>query len=69
MKKKQIIMALTQRVEHLEKIVKSSGITLIDPDNENKTVFIGIKDGKFTQDLITKTPETLETTNITNQPI
>ncbi|MDA6072842.1 hypothetical protein NJT12_24800 [Flavobacterium sp. AC] len=69
MKKKKIIKALSKRIEQLEKIVKPDGLTLIAPSDKNKSVFIGIKDGKFTHDVITKTPTTSQSININNQPI
>jgi len=68
MKKKKIIKKLDQRVKALEKQLTPSSLTLVDPDNENKTVVIGIADGKFSQDASLKNTE-VETTNITSQPI
>lgn len=69
MKKKELIKTLMQRVEELEKIVKPHGITFTNPENENKKVFVGIKEGKFTQDALTEIPSKTETVNITNQLI
>jgi hypothetical protein len=68
MKKKQIITALVARVDALEKIVNPQGATFVDPDDENKQVFIGIKKGMFTTDVITKSTTTNES-NIINQSI
>lgn len=68
MKKKQIIKTLVSRVEVLEKIVNPQGVTFSDPDDANKQVFIGIKKGKFTTDVITQSITTTES-NITNQSI
>lgn len=69
MKKKKRYKALLERVEKLEKQIKSNSITFVDPENKNKSVIVGIIDGKFTQDIVIQIPGTSETTNITNQPI
>ena len=68
MKKKKIIKQLSERIAALEKQIKPDSITITDPTNENKTVVIGIVDGKFTQDVHLKSSAN-EITNITNQLI
>ncbi|UWY28790.1 hypothetical protein N4T20_02445 [Flavobacterium sp. TR2] len=69
MKKKKVISKLINRIEKLEKIIKPDGATFTDPMDENKAVFIGIKAGKYTNDVVTITPQTTNITNITNQSI
>ena len=70
MKKRKAIAKLSERLEKLEKQLKESSLTLRDPDNENRSVVIGISDSTFYQDILVTTTETTtdtEVTNITNQ--
>ncbi|MEN2415543.1 hypothetical protein [Flavobacterium mesophilum] len=70
MKKKEIIKKLTQRIDALEKIVKKNSITLTSPDDENKTVFIGIENGNYKHEIQTRSvTEKTDIENITNQPV
>lgn len=65
MKKKKIIESLNERVTSLEQIIRPSGITLTDPSDQNKQVFIGIKSGSYIQDIIIKNQTETETNIIT----
>lgn len=68
MKKKKIIKKLEKRIGALEKQLTKSSLTLIDPDNENKSVVIQIKEGRFTEDSYIKSFP-VDTNNIISQPI